>query len=165
MPMSLWGLKFPEIAAAETRSITIPDGYRVPAGSYGLMEFFCDEVDCDCRRVIISVVCQSTGQKVWATISYGWEPQEFYGEWMRDPDMIEQINGAFLDPLGPQSEYAYDFLDYFLYMLDNDQAYAERIQRHYRMFKATLTGRSKQRTSGPGSYRPKATSKAKRRKR
>ena len=53
MPMSLFGTQFPDIAAAETRTITVVDSDRLPAGCYGLLEFFCDEIDCDCRRVIL----------------------------------------------------------------------------------------------------------------
>ena len=156
MTMSLWGIRFPQIAAAETRSITVLDSDRLPAGCYGLVEFYCDEVDCDCRRVIIQVVCETTGPKVWATISYGWEPQEFYGEWMRDQNMEQQINGAFLDPISPQSEYAYEFLDYFLYVLDTDAAYAERLQRHYWMFKASLNRSARESTvrQKRGAWKP-----------
>ena len=98
----------------------------------------CYELDCDCRRTIIHVVSETTGDKVWATISYGWESPEFYGRWMGDPSMVDQINGAFLDQISPQTKYSNEFLEYFQYMIEADKAYAERIQQHYWMFKTSL---------------------------
>ena len=138
MPMSLWGGRFPAIASAETRSIRVFNSKIFPIGNYGFVEYFCDEIDCDCRRAIIQVVCESTRPKIWATISYGWEPPEFYKDWMGDPDWDESFSGVVLDAMSLQSEYAIHFLADFMQMLETDQAYADRIQRHYMMFKASL---------------------------
>ena len=55
----------------ETRVLTVPPRSAVPAGVYGLLEFYCTDDNCDCRRVIIKVVGENSGGKVWATISYG----------------------------------------------------------------------------------------------
>ena len=48
----------PELAERETRSIMVQENnrYNVPAGDYGLLEMYCDEEDCDCRRVFFNVL-------------------------------------------------------------------------------------------------------------
>jgi hypothetical protein len=42
-------------ASLETRSVIVPEGLELPAGSYAFIEFFCDDPKCDCRRVIFQV--------------------------------------------------------------------------------------------------------------
>ncbi len=42
---------------------------------------YCNEIDCDCRRVLIQVLSPNTDDKPWATIGYGWESPEFYHKW------------------------------------------------------------------------------------
>jgi hypothetical protein len=47
--------RFPEVAAQETRVITAQGHALLPDGEYGLVEFFCTEPGCDCRRVMFSI--------------------------------------------------------------------------------------------------------------
>lgn len=42
--------RFPEIAEKETRTLTTLNAPGLPAGSFGLVEMYCNEPDCDCRR-------------------------------------------------------------------------------------------------------------------
>ena len=113
MPMTPLYTRFPELAAHETRSVHILQaGGGLPAGEYGFVEFYCDEDDCDCRRVLLQVVSPSNQHRVLATINYGWESQEFYTRWMHgDAEAGREIIEAGLDPLNPQSEHAVALLE------------------------------------------------------
>lgn len=137
MPMAAFYHYFPELAVKETRTVTVWGNPELPDGRYEFIELYCDEVGCDCRRVLIMVVSPSTG-KVLATINYGWETQRYYEQWMGDKELAAYCVGATLDPLGLQSEYAVVLLKLFERVLLPDEAYVARLKRHYALFKAAL---------------------------
>jgi hypothetical protein len=107
MPMSPFFSKFPDIAAVETRSVIIYNNKKIPDGIYGLYESFCDEEDCNCRRVFINVIPRDS-QYEMATITYGWETPEFYKKWMTfgDNKLIEMMTRPHLEVGQRQSKYA-----------------------------------------------------------
>jgi hypothetical protein len=142
----------PARAVAETRTITVHRGADLPVGQYGFIEHYCDELDCDCRRVLIVVWTPATADRVWATINYGWERVEFYRKW--DPDSEEDLKGPFLDPLGAQSPYAEMLLDSFREMI-KDEAYVARLKRHYGVFREALRARRRGEAIAPGRRRPR----------
>ena len=131
--------RFPELAARETRCIhVINDGDWLPVGGYGFIELYCEDPDCDCRRVILQVTTEEPPFTVLATINYGWENVEFYTRWMHgDQRAGREIKEACLDPINIQSQYADDLLDFFRTRLMTDTAYVARLARHYEMFKGT----------------------------
>jgi len=131
--------RFTELAARETRCIhVINDGDWLPVGGYGFIELYCEDPDCDCRRVVLQVTTDKPPYTVLATINYGWESVEFYTRWMHgDQQAGCEIKEACLDPLNIQSQYADDLLDFFRTQLMTDAAYVARLARHYEMFKAT----------------------------
>jgi len=135
--------RFPELGPRETRTARFPGDDAVPRGNYAFLELYCEEEDCDCRRVLIQVIEESTPRKIWATISFGWDAPE----WFKDETDLEgpgaTASGAFLDPLCPQSEYAAEFLDLFERMITQDPAYVERLKRHYAMFKGAQSPRTR----------------------
>ncbi len=139
MPMVPFYTKFPDIAAVETRSLIIAKNEKMPDGIYGLLESYCDELNCDCRRVFINVVSEGLPAKILATISYGWETPGFYKKWMRgaDPDLIEMMTHPYLEISCPQSEYANGFLELFQEVI-KDKSYVERLARHYVLFKEVV---------------------------
>lgn len=137
MPMIPFYIKFPSLAPKETRSITVKGGTDLPDGEYGFIELYCDEVDCDCRRVVIDVMSPTTGAKTWATINYGWEEQGFYERWLGNKEDAVDCKGPSLDPINPQTEYSPVLLMMFEYLLE-DEAYVERLKRHYYMFKGAI---------------------------
>ena len=56
MPYTSFHDHFREIVKKETRTITIMrEDDIVPKGSDGLLEMYCDDPSCDCRRVFIEV--------------------------------------------------------------------------------------------------------------
>ena len=136
MPFTMLREYFPELAEQETRSFTVLNDERIPSGSYGLIESYCDEPDCDCRRVFL-LVFSSRSKRMEAVISYGWERAAFYARWMRtdDAELIEELRGPVLNKLSPQSSLAPAILEMVRDVILQDQAYVERLKRHYRLFR------------------------------
>jgi hypothetical protein len=127
--------KFLEIAKKETRSIIAINDPELPEGSYVLLESYCDEVGCDCRRVFFNVF-SARRKEIVAVIAYGWEDSKFYADWLgdNDPEIIKDLKGPSLNLASPQSELARILLDRVKDVLE-DRDYVERIKRHYRLFK------------------------------
>jgi len=138
MPMAPFFMKFPEIGARETRSIFVYNHDDLPDGEYGLLELYCDEKDCDCRRVIINVIAAERPGIVLATINYGWESAKFYGKWGKSPGLAKENKGPFLDPLNRQTQYAPALLQLFDEHILPDSAYIKKLKRHYEMFKQAV---------------------------
>ena len=138
MPMIPFMERFPDLAARETRSVTVTGRTDIPHGEYGFLELFCDEPGCDCRRVMIVVLRSDTElSKIWASINYGWESLEFYKRWAGSWVTDEDAKGPFLDPLNPQTPYSPALLHLFRFLLQSPD-YAQRIQTHYRIFRETV---------------------------
>jgi hypothetical protein len=129
MAMSDFFEKFPKLAETELRNITILPGSNspLPPDCYGFLELFCDERDCDCRRVMISVFAEKQRQFV-AHIGLGF-------------DSDDSLAGPFLDPINPQTRHAPELLNTFTDMINYDPAYLRRLQRHYVMFKEKVEKR------------------------
>jgi hypothetical protein len=138
MPMTPFLTYFPDVAAKETRTVTFRGRRTIPDGEYGLIELYCDELDCDCRRVIIDVMSAPPHTRIWATINYGWETVEFYTSWSHDPEIGKQAQGAILEPFGPQSRYSHEFIKIVKAIAFQDDEYVRRLQRHYAMFKDAI---------------------------
>jgi hypothetical protein len=126
--------RFRALAAEETRFITLQNHSTIPDGEYAFVELYCPDENCDCRRVMINVMGEHSGNKVWATLNYGWESVEFYANWCRDRKMAETMSGVFLDPLNAQTTHSPEFLRFFRQVI-TDTAYVERLKRHYQMFR------------------------------
>ena len=135
MPYAPFQERFPEIAEKETRAITILGNSELPKDTYGLTEAYCDESDCDCRRVFLNVVSNIQG-KILATIAFGWESKKYYAKWMgdNDPEMIEALKGPALNLASPQSKLAPALLEQIRVVL-KDKNYVERLKRHYSLFR------------------------------
>lgn len=147
---------FPELAGAETRVLTTPPGRLgdLPADSYVFREMFCNERNCDCRRVFFSVFSE-TRKQTEAIVAYGWETKAFYAKWMSNPDLASllELQGPILNPGSPQSSLAPAILRLTEEVLLTDPAYLERIKRHYGLFRQKIDGgklRSKAKGKGFG---------------
>ena len=128
MTMVMFGTIFPEVANEETRVISAFADPIVPSGDYALVEAFCVEHACDCRRVMINVIDVERREQV-ATINYAFEPP-------RPP--YEDEGQMFLDPLNPQSDLSARFLALFENIVGTDPAYRVRLERHYAMWKSVI---------------------------
>ncbi len=123
MSMMLFHSFFPEQAEAETRTITLRGYASIPDGEYALVELYCMDPACDCRRVMLNVISRRQGHV--ATINYGFDRQS-------------EMAGPFLDPLNPQSRYAKELLEAVSQFVLSDPAYVERLEAHYRKIKQAL---------------------------
>lgn len=143
MPYALFRDHFPEVAERETRTITVLDHSSValPPGHCSLLEMYCDEPGCDCRRVFFYIV-SSLRKDVEAVIAYGWETREFYARWMGDddPEAMKQMQGPVLNFGSPQSRLAPAILDMVRNVVLQDKVYIERLKAHYRMFRRKIDG-------------------------
>lgn len=137
MPFTAFHARFRDLAERETRTLTTlqesPTG--LPVGHYAFIELFCDEPDCDCRRVLLSVV-DATGRGE-AVINFGWENASFYAAWLREADaqMIEELRGPELHSFAPQGPHAKAVLELAKQYVFSDSAFVERVKRHYAMFR------------------------------
>jgi hypothetical protein len=144
---------FPDIAAEETRNITVLKSGDLPKGTYSFFESFCNDEACDCRRVFVTVYSKRRfgfrGSAPLATISFGWEDESFYRKWASFPlskeDLRELKGPALVSKMAPQSEYAPKLLEQFK-ILVRDRDYVDRIADHYRMFRKAVDERTPQRS-------------------
>ena len=140
-------------------------GRRDSRGKYNFIEYYCDDEACDCRRAVIRVILDSPEPEIISSIKYGWEEPEFYATWMGSEGEEDEMSGAILEPLLPQSRHSRFFLRFFGEMILRDPAYVERLKRHYAMFKAALPA-SPSSTEPPMPWsrakRPKLAQKRKR---
>jgi len=139
MPYTLFQTYFPDIAERETRCITMLDNSVLPVGSYGLLEMYCDDPGCDCRRVFLSVISSVTKQ-IEAVIAYGWESSQFYAKWFgdNDPDIIKELKGPILNLSSPQGKLAPAILKVVEELILQDQVYIERLKTHYKLFRGRV---------------------------
>ncbi len=146
MPYELLYNRLPKIAERETRSIIIIEDsdLGLPAGQYGFLEMFCNEPGCDCRRVFFHVVSSSRIRSE-AVITYGWESPDYYAKWMgdSDPETIRELQGPSLNLCSPQTKLAPAILELFKNVLLPDEAYIERVKRHYEMFREKIDSKRK----------------------
>jgi hypothetical protein len=126
---------FPELAQREVRCVhvgTPPDGVPdmgLRADEYVYVEYYCEDLDCDCRRVFLQVIAKKQPGKVFASISsYGWENERFYRRKMPwNPDEAIGTVRRELDPMNEQSEFAGDFLDLFKTVVLDEPRGSEQI--------------------------------------
>lgn len=140
MPMAPFDSRFPQVAGAEFRAIHIADDDGgLPDDSYLIIESYCDEPRCDCRRVFLNVVAASSG-RLLATISFGWADRAFYRKWMHgmaSDDLLREMQGPSLEAWAPQSELAASLLE-VVSEVALDHEYVERLKRHYSMFREAV---------------------------
>jgi len=138
----------PEIAQSEVRCVHVrsvsdaPPTAGLSAGQYAFVEFYCEDLNCDCRRVFIQVVPGHARDTVLASINCGWEEESFYRERMPyDPKAPREIVQGALDPINTQSAHSQELLEMFQrHVLD--EAYRARLRRHHRLFREELNRRN-----------------------
>lgn len=147
MPYTMFHDRFPQLAEEETRTLTVFGDAELPPDRYVLMELYCDEPGCDCRRVMFNVFSDRRKRFV-AVIAYGWESEGYYRNWARaaaDEEILREMKGPVLNRLSPQSPLAPALLEMVEGVVLRDPDYIERLKRHYRLFRETVDGKR----SGP----------------
>ena len=139
----------PELAQREVRCVHLgrsPDAESesaLPADEYIYLEYYCDDLECDCRRVLLEVIAKGQPGKVFALITYGGDKESFYRKrmpWARDA--ARGIVRGELDRLNEQSEFAQEFLELF-HRFVLDEPYRLRLRRHYQLFREEVARRQK----------------------
>lgn len=134
---------FPELAMREVRCLHFGPGQSLPAGEYIYLEFYCEDLDCDCRRMFLQVISPNESGRVLASINYGWEKESFYRKRMPyDPEAAPALVKGELDPINEQSEFAELLLKAFQQFV-LDETYRLRVRRHHRLFREELARRAK----------------------
>lgn len=134
---------FPELARREVRCLHFGPGPGLPAGEYIYLEFYCEDLACDCRRMFLQVISPNEPGRVFASINYGWEKESFYRKRMPyDPEAACDLVRGELDPINEQSEYAELLLKGFQELV-LDEVYRLRVRRHHRLFREELARRAK----------------------
>ncbi len=136
--------RFGKLAWKETRSATVlaNNRYGLPADEYGLIEAYCDDENCDCRRVFFNIASEKR-KEIIAVVTYGWESESFYRKWFGSSDSasaklaVKEMTGLGLNSASHQSEFAPAALELVRDIL-KDKNYVARIKRHYEMFKETV---------------------------
>ena len=137
----------PELAQREVRCIHlgpvpgVAPASGLSAGEYAFLEFYCEDLECDCRRVFFQVIARHRQDQVLASINYGWEKESFYRKRLPwDPDAPRQIVRGSLDPINAQSEHAEELLELFQQHV-LDEPYRLRLRRHHQLFRDELRRR------------------------
>ena len=125
----------PNEANTETKCIINFNEFNFPRGEYFLLESYCNDKNCDCRKVMINIVSKD---EVFATIGFGWEDLKFYEKWIGDKKIAVEMKGPSLELGGMQSKYAIAFLNCLKESLLKDSGYINRLKKHYKLFKKRL---------------------------
>lgn len=165
MPYEPFIERFGEFAWKETRSITVFKDPRLAGDEFAFLELYCNDEDCDRRRVMFNVISKNR-QKDVAVIAYGWESKAFYAKWLGrdDPKIIKELQGPVLNLGSHQSELAPALLEKVREVLLADPAYVARLKRHYQMFKEKVDPKHF-RPQGPLETKAQIVSKSKKRRR
>jgi hypothetical protein len=159
----------PELAMKETSMIEVGsmNAYSIPAGKYGLVEMYCDDKDCDCRRVLIAVMLEDSGEPL-AVISFGWESLDFYTKWFNmgkevpfrkmdyiDRYAVQSMHGVCLNASSRQNEIASALLEMVKARALTDRFYLSRLKQHYKLFRAKVDEKHRRNNVVEFSRRPK----------
>ncbi len=129
--------RFWETAQKETRGVILlkPHG-SLPAGKYSYLEFYCDDLQCNCQRVTLRVHADTDEElrHPLAQIGFGWGSLAFYKQWLRDDALAEEAVGVSLSG-PPDDDNARFFMDIIANDLTNNPDLAERYKRHYTQFR------------------------------
>ncbi|HEY5730412.1 MAG TPA: hypothetical protein VIS72_10200 [Anaerolineales bacterium] len=154
MPYEPFYERFRELALNETRSFTVDEGNYpgLPADEYALLEAYCNDKNCDCRRVFFNVVSRKR-QDIMAVVTYGWESEAFYRKWYGGGNdeltrmAVSEMMGLGLNSASPQSRVAPALLAPIRDILLDDPAYVARLKRHYQIFKEKVDPKNFRKTA------------------
>jgi hypothetical protein len=140
MPLQPFDLICPDISRAEQLScvVTTP-AFGAPLGRYVLREFYCTELDCDCRRVLAQFFQSDNGvaSQILASVNYGWERPRFYRKWSSVPEMWREMARPTLEPFAERGPKAESFLALFKDSVQKP-GLVDGFRRHYAMVKDML---------------------------
>lgn len=126
----------PELDNKDVKTIILTeDKNGLRTGSYKLIENFCADRHCDCRKVMINFV--NDKNEILATMGFGWEGVKYYEKWIKDKKLAQEMAGVYLEKDGIQTEHSRECLRLLKRVL-KDLHYVNCLRRHYKQFKASL---------------------------
>lgn len=129
---------FPENAEKETRKVILAqDAFGLPKGKYFLVENYCTDKECDCRKVMINIVAMDGNPTILGTVGFGWEPLEFYEKWFGDDKFAKDMVGAYVEVGGIQVGKEKECLALVKNSL-RDENYINLIKKRYSAFKEKI---------------------------
>lgn len=130
--------RHPKIALREMLNLRIkPGNPSLPEGNYTFLENYCADRKCDCRRVSLQVLKEGDFKQPIASISFGWDSEQFYTK-LDGADIAADTVVGFLDPLNYQSEHADGVLEAFQHCLQENPELRDWFLAHYTIFKNGL---------------------------
>ncbi|MFZ4547061.1 MAG: hypothetical protein ACOYN4_06490 [Bacteroidales bacterium] len=136
MPYTAFETYFPEIAEKETRVIQFFEGTELAGDTLILIEMFCDEPKCDCRRVMLNVFSEKRKEFV-AAIAFGWENERFYKKWYPygNENDIKELKGPALNAMSRTTDISEIVLKSVTELVLSQQNYIDRVKEHYYIFR------------------------------
>lgn len=123
MYLILFYIVEPELAADKTRVMHLFVAQdELPAGRYAPLEHYCPAPDCDCRRVMFTLVREDCPRRSLVSINYAFD---------RDDPMA----GPFVDRINAQSKHGEALLKLVREVVLTDPRYLARLERYYALVK------------------------------
>ena len=122
--------------AARVRTLTIAHHPDLPDGGYAMVDTYCTDPGCDCRKTMILV---HRNHRHVSTINFGWESPQFYTRWFGAPlddRTLAEMQGPCIDLNSPNLVPAGAMLAFFSTLLDAH--YVEHLREQYSRFRAAL---------------------------
>lgn len=122
--------------AARVRMLTLAHHPELPDGTYSLVDSYCTDLGCDCRKAMILV---HLDQRHVSTIHFGWESAAYYARWYGAPldaRTLAEMQGPSVDLGSPNLVPPRPVLAFFTSLLD--ARYLKHLQSQYTRFRAAL---------------------------
>jgi hypothetical protein len=121
---------------ARVRMPTIAHHPELPDGTYAMVDTYCTDLGCDCRKTMILV---HLDHRHVSTINFGWESPKFYARWYGAPlddRTLAEMKGPSIDLSSPDLVPPGAMLAFFYALLD--ARYSEHLRLQYTRFRAAL---------------------------
>jgi hypothetical protein len=134
-----------------------PPGKEFTPRDCWLLEYYCDEPECDPRIVVLDAV-SSEEPRLLATIEFGWESRDFYRDaCTADEETLEALREGRLDKSGPTDERAHVVLEAVKKEFLSNPRVVARFRRHYEMFRRELRRRARLAAKEAATVQPHRT--------
>lgn len=118
------------------RTLTLRGDPDLPDGAYSMVDTYCTDPGCDCRKTMIMV---HHDRRHVSTINFGWETPAFYRAWFGAPldaQTLAEMRGPCIDLTSPDLVPPGPMLEFFISILD--EAFCDHIRTQYQRFRAAV---------------------------
>lgn len=115
-------------------TIELTEHAALPDGTYTIVDLYCGDPECDCRKVIFTVLHDN---KAVGAIDFGWESLKFYTKWNRgDKEFAREMKGWSTNPLCDYKLNPNDLIDLLREFMDDE--WLATIKDTYKEVRKTL---------------------------